>query len=112
MKTFVIFLMALTLCAFTGQASAKYNSNMEGVLEGVYVYTDGDYIYFRLENQPTSHPTCKTNYFVISETVSRERRQMLLSRLLSAYAMKENVNIGYDSQGDCVHGYIRVHRVG
>jgi hypothetical protein len=112
MKTFVIFLMALTLCAFTGQASAKYNANMRGIVKNVLVYTDGDYIYFRLDNQPTSHPTCGHDFFVISETVSHERRQMLLSRLLSAYAMKENVNIGYDSQGDCANGYIRVHRVG
>lgn len=85
---------------------------MTGVLEGVYVYTAGDYIYFRLTNQPASHPGCDPTYFVISENVPESRRQMLLSRLLSAYAMKENVNIGYDSKGDCAHGYIRVHRAG
>lgn len=112
MKTFVIFLMALTLCAFTGQASAKYNANMQGIVKNVLVYTDGDYILFRLENQPSSHPACKTAYFTISAAIPHERRQMLLSRLLSAYAMKEKVNIGYDKEGDCAGGRIRVHRVG
>ncbi len=93
-------------------ASAAYNSNIRGVLQGVYVYSDGDYIYFRFEQQPTSHPGCNPYYFVIHGSVPENRRNTMLSRLLTAYAMKENVNIGYDAQGDCSNGYIRVHRVG
>lgn len=85
---------------------------MQGTLTGVYVYTDGDYIYFRLNNQPTSHPKCKSNYFVIPSTVPQNRREMLLSRLLTAYSMKEKVNIGYDNSVECANGYIKVHRVG
>ena len=105
--------MALTIivsCLFfiSTTVNAGYNSNMKGVLSQVRTYTEGDYIYIVLENQPTEHPVCKTNYFVVAETVPYERRQMILSRLLAAYAMKEKVNIGYDSEGDCVHGYIRV----
>jgi hypothetical protein len=82
-------------------------------LSGVYVYTDGDYIYLRLKNPPAQELGCKANYFVIAEDVPYERRQMLLSRALMAYASKETVNIGFDNTGDnCVHGYVRVHRVG
>ena len=91
---------------------AAYNSNISGVLQGVYVYSDGDYIYFRFEDQPSSHPGCNPTYFVIHGSVPENRRNAMLSRLLTAYAMKESVNIGYDAQGDCSNGYIRVHRVG
>lgn len=100
----VIFLSATT--------QAVYNANMRGVLKGVFVYTHGDYIYFHLENQPASHEGCDASYFVIPSEVPSERRQMLLSRLMTAYATKENLNIGYDNKGACAHGYIRVHRVG
>lgn len=103
----------ILICYFAAApAMAQYNSNMQGELEGVYVYTDGDYIYFRLKNQPDSHPACNPFFFVISETVPYERRTMLLSRLLAAYSTKEIVNIGFDGQGACVHGYIQAHRVG
>jgi hypothetical protein len=93
-------------------ASAAYNANMSGVLTFVGAYADGDYIYLALSNQPTSHPGCNPTYFVIDDTVPLERRQMMLARLLTSYAMKEPVNIGYDNVGDCAKGYIRVHRAG
>jgi hypothetical protein len=93
-------------------AWSDYDANMKGVVRHVAVYTDGDYIYLTLENQPSSHPSCNPVFFVIPDSIPYERRQMLLSRLLMAYASKENVNIGYDSQGGCTHGYITVHRVG
>ena len=112
MKTLIRSAIVSVLLLFTFQAHAQYNDNMRGVLSDVMVYTDGGYIYFRLKNQPVSHPYCNPDYFVISEKVPYKRREMLLSRLLTAYRMEENVNIGYDSEGDCVHGYMRVHRVG
>ena len=93
-------------------AIAAYNANMEGKLTLVAVYADGDYIYLRLDNQPTSHPQCNPSYFVIHETVPLDRRQMMLSRLMMAYAAGETVNLGYDGTGDCAHGYMRVHRAG
>lgn len=93
-------------------ARAVYNANIQGELAHVAVYGDGDYIYFTLKNQPTAHPGCNPSYFVFAETLPSDRRRMLLARLLTAYAMKEVVNVGFDSAGDCVHGYIRAHRVG
>ena len=93
-------------------AKAEYNSNMNGELAHVMVYSDGDYIYFRLKNQPIEHPRCKTDYFVISEDVPESRRNRMYSRLLAAYAAKESVNIGFDGKTECVHGYLKVHRVG
>lgn len=91
---------------------SDYNANMKGVIRTLAVYADADYIYLQLENQPDEHPTCNPVYFVIHESVQESRRQMLLSRLSMAYASKEEVNIGFDSQGNCAHGYIRVHRAG
>jgi len=105
-----IIITLLMLCSF--KTIAAYNNNIRGEVVGVYVYTDHDAIYFRFKNQPTSHESCKPNYFVISSNIPENRRNQLLSRLLLAKASKENINIGYDSKGDCAHNYIRVHRVG
>ena len=105
-----LLIMVSLLLSFTSQAA--YNANMRGEIQSVYVYTDADHIYILLKNQPTSHPACNPNYFVIPATVPHERRQMLLSRLLTAFATKEAVNIGYDATGGCANSYIQVHRVG
>jgi len=106
----ILLVMGIAVCSYG--ANAHYNANMKGVIENVLVYTDGDYVYIQLKNQPTTHPTCRPNYFVIDASLPHERRQMLLTRLMTAYTTKENVNIGYDAEGDCAHGYIRIHRVG
>jgi len=102
--------VALMLVALS--SGATYNANMTGQLEGVWTYADSDQIYFRLLNQPASHPGCSPIYFVIPASVPLDRRKMLYARLMVAYATKETVNIGYDNQGDCADGYIHVHRVG
>lgn len=99
-----------TLTSFN--AGAVHNANMVGVLASVITYTDGDYIYFQLDNQPSTHPTCSPAYFVIPTDVTADRRKALLARLMMAKAMGEVINIGFDNAGDCAHGYIRVHRVG
>ena len=96
----------------TAVHTSAYNSELVGVIKFVSVYTDGDYIYFALENQPTSHPTCNPFYFVIQGSVPAERRSQIMARLMTAYAMKEEIRIGYDAQGDCADGFLRVHRVG
>lgn len=105
-------IFAIALLAAASFSEAAYNANMSGELEGLFVYAESDFIYFRLKNQPTSHPTCNPAYFVIPDTVPSDRRKMMLSRLSLAYATKEIVNVGYDKTGDCVSGYLRVHRVG
>ncbi len=105
-------IIALGLIIVSASSWAGYSANINGKLTVVAVYTDDDFIYLRTDNMPKSHPTCKTNYFVISDDIPLERRQMLLSRLMMAYAAKEEVNIGYDGDGNCIHGYMRVHRAG
>jgi hypothetical protein len=104
--------LALLALLAASPAGALYNANMEGVLAWVSTYSDGDYIYFRMVNQPTTHPACNPGYFVLPETIPAERLNRMLARLLTAYAAGETVNVGYDATGDCVHGYIRAHRVG
>ena len=100
------------LAIYSSLSMATYNANMSGVLTDVITYTDADYIYLKLDNQPTSHPNCNPSFFVIATDVSLQMKQMLLSRLLTAYALNESVKIGFDNAGNCAHGYIRVHRVG
>lgn len=91
---------------------SAYDSNMQGKIAAVLTYADGDYILFSMENQPGSHPGCLADYFSIDAAIPAQRRQQIFSRLLLAYAKGEVVNIGYDGQGDCSNGRIRVHRVG
>ena len=105
-------LLAALLALLSGTSFAAYNSNIRGELDGVYVYTNSDAIYLHFKDQPTSHPACKPNYFVIPGDIPLERRQMLLSRLMMAFASKEWINIGYDNAGTCADGHIRVYRAG
>lgn len=107
-----IGMLVASLVLFAVPAHAVYNANMIGIIEDVLTYSDGDYVYFRLQNQPTSHPTCNPAYFVFTESVPAARLNRLLARLLTAKASGESVNIGYDNTGDCAHGYMRAHRVG
>lgn len=113
MKKFVGLIMMMASVFSMPSASAYYNANFAGELEGYYIYADGDFVYLRLKNQSSVPGVCNTTYFVIPETVPADRRKMMVARLSVAFAMKETVNIGYDAEGgDCVHGYLRVHRVG
>lgn len=107
-------LLVFATAVFIGlnPASAAYDSNTSGQIEGFYVYSDSDHIYFRLKNQPTSHSGCNPAFFVISETVPVDRRKSMLARLSLAYALGEFINIGFSGTGDCAGGYIRVYRVG
>jgi hypothetical protein len=110
MKKIVV---AIAVVFISTKALATYNANYAGEIEGVYTYADTDSIYIRLKNQPTSHPGCNPTYFVIDAAgVPLERRKLMFSRLMVAYASSEAVNIGYDNIGSCADGYIRVHRVG
>jgi len=91
---------------------AEYDTNVQGVLSGVWNYDDRDSIYFHLSNQPASHPTCSPTFFVIDSATPIDRRHMMYTRLLLAYASGETINIGYDGAGNCAEGSIRVKRVG
>jgi len=109
LKFFIFAVLSLVLSVPTG---AVYNANMSGKINKIAVYTAADYIYIQLENQPTSHPSCNPAWFVVEASTSIARIDRLYSRAMAAKATGETLNIGYDSQGDCAHGYIRVHRVG
>ena len=100
------------LLAVSPVAGAVYNANMEGTVQWIGVYSEADYIYLRLTNQPTSHPGCNPAYFVIHQDTPQNRRNQMLAMLLAAKQSGEAIGIGYDNMGDCVNGYIRVHRVG
>ncbi len=106
-----LFIFGFLVSLISLYSHAAYNENAQGKVSSVLTYADGDYIYFTFE-RPIAHSACNPQFFVISEEIPLDRRQAMLSRLLLAYAAKENVNIGYDKLGSCVHGYIRVHRVG
>lgn len=111
MMKVILYTTMLLLFFWGALAHAAYNSNVQVTITNVMIYTGGDYIYFTTDTKP-QHPTCNNSYFVIPETVPENRRNQLLSRLMLAYTTKEQVNIGFDATGECVHGYIQVHRVG
>lgn len=92
-------------------AHASYDANIQGKVIAVLTYSSGR-VMIKLDNQPSSHPTCNPSYFSLPTDSSEATINRMMSRALSAHHSGETLNIGYDSQGDCVVGYIRVHRVG
>src|SRR5215813_8026061 len=100
-----IFVMTLVR---PDEAGAVYNANLSGQIQYYWSYAEDDAIFFVLRNQPTTHPTCSPSFFVIDGTITADRRKMMFARLSLAYALQENVNIGYDNAGNRAEGYIRV----
>jgi len=110
MKKIILLGVALT---FSNLTFAGYDANFSGNITSVLTYTGSTQILIRVEGQPTSHPTCsRLDYLSIARDISAESRSLVMSRILSAYATGEKVNIGYDKTSDCVDSRIRVHRVG
>ncbi len=92
---------------------AGYDANITGKVTQVLTYTTHDSILIRLDNQPATHPVCKTDFFELDESIPAERRGIIMSRLLLARANGETLNIGFDKSGGCgKQGRIRVYRVG
>ena len=103
----------ISICIFCGPLYAEYNANFRGEILEVLTYTDSTRILIKVENQPNQHPQCsKFDYLVIPSDIPAENRQIILSRILLAYASGEIVNIGYDKTGSCVGPRIRLYRVG
>lgn len=94
-------------------AYAGYNANFSGKVTAVLTYPGSTRVLIRVEGQPKTHPQCTNfDYLTIPADISNESRQLVMSRLLLAFASGQTVNIGYDKEGGCVSGRIRVHRVG
>lgn len=108
---FPLWVMVVLAALGPGRAGAVYNANLLGVITDVLTYPTGQ-LYLRLSNQPTSHPGCNPAFFVVDETTPDAAMARLYARALSALHSGEVINIGFDGQGDCANGYIRVHRIG
>lgn len=110
MKRIVLILCVLLVPVFS---HAGYNANFRGKVTQVLTYTTSAQILIRVEGQPSTHPQCtQLDYLAIDAATADNVRQIVLSRLMMAYASGETVNIGYDKEGGCVGGRIRVYRVG
>lgn len=92
-------------------AANQYNSNTTHVVSEVLNYYADRTILFRSQNMPNI-PNCSGQYFVIPAEGDDVARAQLYSRLLTAYASKESVNIGYDGVNCGPSGYIMVYRIG
>jgi len=90
-------------------SNAGYDENRTGEITHIFTYPAGQ-IYIRLSNQPSSHPECNPAYFAIDSTAPG--KDAMYARALAAFTAGQPVNIGYDSQGNCASGQIRIHRVG
>jgi hypothetical protein len=109
MKRILILMIAL----FPMSAFAGYNANFRGKLTQVLTYTYTTQILIQVEGQPTTHPECTSlDYLVLPASMPDNVRQLVMSRLMTAYATGEQVNIGYDKDSSCVNGRIQVFRVG
>ncbi len=94
-------------------AHAGYDANFTGKVTQVITYSYSTLILIKVTGQPTKHAVCtNADFLAIANDVSAESRQLIMSRLMLAYATGEVVNIGYDKTGGCVDGRIRVYRVG
>jgi len=106
-------ILGLTISCAALDAHAEYNANINGSVLDIIVYADSDRVYFSLYNQPPSHPVCNPGLFVISESLSAERRRVILDRLFQAKRLGEVITVGYDAVGNCAEGgFLRVHRIG
>src|SRR5215471_13902423 len=76
----VVLLSAVFALGIQMPAGAVYNANMSGVVTFVATYMEGDAIYIRLNNQPSSHPGCDPTYFVIPADIAQNRRNQALAR--------------------------------
>ena len=103
-------IFCLLTAALPSLSYADYNANVNSVIADVIVYDTGA-ILFRLENQPTSHPQCMTDFFSV-DTTNADYANRMLSRLLTAKASGEVITIGYDNAGNCHNNRIRTHRIG
>ena len=75
MKILIYIIIFMTIATTSIKSHAGYNANMRGKVTQVLTYTYSTLIYFRLENQPSSHPTCKSIYFSIDAATPDNIRQ-------------------------------------
>jgi hypothetical protein len=111
------YLFIVLIVFLSPLSHARYTANFQGVISQVLTYPGSTLILIRVSNMPTSHPKCtRFDYMAIDPAISSESRQLVMSRILTAYSTKETVNIGYDKDSNsdsCVSGErLRVHRVG
>ena len=99
------------LIVFSSSTWARYDKNIEGHVVNIFTYSSG-LVLFKLASQPTSHPSCNSDYFAIDSDLKEAAANRMFSRLLALHTSKSRAFIGYDSQGDCADEYIRVHNVG
>lgn len=105
--------LILFFCLFSSEAFANYNANFSGKVTNILTYTSTSQILVKVSGQPTSHPQCTNlDFLVIDSNTPDNIRQIVLSRLLLAYSTGEVVNIGYDKDGSCIGGRIKIYRVG
>ena len=106
-------IISLALLVLPMSSFANYDANFVGKITHVLTYTHSDELLIRVEGQPTSHPKCTyLDYLAVDTSIPAERRQVVLSRILLAYASGTPVNIGYDSKDECAGSRIKIYRVG
>ncbi|WP_104398452.1 hypothetical protein [Vibrio penaeicida] len=114
MKKYIILLVLLMVST---SSYARYTANFRGVITDVLTYPGSTLVLIKVTNMPKSHPKCTLlDFMAIDPAISSESRQLVMSRILTAYSTKETVNIGYDKEShsdSCTGGdRMRVHRVG
>lgn len=116
-KTSLVLLFVGVLSTVTPpypQSAAGYDANIGGKIVALFTYPNGA-VYIRLDTQPSTHPVCNPSYFAMSPAASGHTEtgvDRMYARALTAFVAGQQINVGYDSQGNCVHSYIRVERVG
>lgn len=106
-----IFLIAALF--LSSQSIAGYNDNFNGKVTEILTYTYSSQILVRFDKQPSSHPSCtKLDYLIIPPETPDNIKQLIMSRLLTAYALGEEITVGIDKEGSCYNGRIQIYRIG
>ena len=103
--------MALMVAAPLLTGANTYNANSTHTITSILTYSTNRIILFSGSNMPNV-AGCNNTYFVIPPEGDEVARSLVYSRLLTAYASKEPVNIGYDNKSCGYDGYIMAYRIG
>lgn len=107
--------MTVSLLAISAVAHAGYNANITGTVTAIMTYRSGQLL-FVLNDQPSSDGSCIPTYFELlpTDAANQAAFNAMYARLVEAYALGEQVNIGYDDPGTSCspYGYIPVYRIG
>ncbi|MEM9287309.1 MAG: hypothetical protein AAGA36_03140 [Pseudomonadota bacterium] len=104
MKILIYSLCLSVLSLSTASHTHAAWRGVTGKISGITTYNNRDIVLVSLQNQPTgpAPSDCAISAFAIDGNVTAERRQQMLSLLLSAQMAGRDIGITWEDAGSCV----------